>query len=623
MKAVEPVRYTIHNRDPRRVRAERMSAGLLEQLTAGGDVRPALAWLSEHVEAGETDAVSVRLVLDRVAAIVERRDAAHAEAERVAAAAQAQLRDAIASINGGFALYDADDRLVLYNRRFADLHPEPSRRLIRIGAKFEDIFRKNVELGFIPGIAPANREAFIRDRLARHRSPAGPIERSLGDGRTVLVDENRTRDGGTVHVITDITEIRRQEAELRRQSLLLQTTLDSIDQGMRVCDKDLRVIAYNRRFRELREAPEHLTCVGSSVEDFIRYKAESGEYGPGDPESYVAQRLEAIRNPRPKIFERTLPNGTTLEVRNNPMPNGGIVTIYTDITERERAREALRTSEERLRERVQELEQTRERLESQRRELSAVARTLAHAKEEAEAANRTKSEFLANMSHELRTPLNAIIGFSDIMRSGFFGPLDDRYRGYAQDIYDSGSHLLEIITDILDLSKIEAGQLALVEEEVDLGQVLESCRRLVRERADKGGVRVGIEIAGPTRLPVLLGDQIKVKQILLNLLSNAVKFTRRGGEITVSVRVAQSEELMVEVADNGIGMTEEQIGLALQPFRQVDSSMARRHEGTGLGLPLTKSLVELHEGALSIESEFGAGTRIQVRFPKHRTRRRA
>jgi signal transduction histidine kinase len=624
MKAVEQtVKHSHQNGSSRAAQLDRDEAecaALLDRMTADGDVGPALAWLAAQIGNPQAKPAAVQRVLDQVAEAVRRRDIAHGEAERAARAAQSQLRDAIESINGGFAIFDAQDRVALYNRRFLDFHPEQMRRLIPEGITFGELLRRNVELGWFAGVEPADYATYIEARLKHRRARAGTIERFLADGRVVLVDETITHDGRTVHVITDITEIRRQEMELRQQSLLLQTTLDSIDQGMRVCDKNLRVIAFNRRFVELRDAPEYLLEIGSSVEEFIRYKAESGEYGPGDAEAHVARRLDTMRNPHQRIFERTLPNGTALEVRNNPMPDGGVVTIYTDITERQRAREALRASEERLRERVQELESTRERLEAQRRELSAVARTLAHAKEEAEAANRTKSEFLANMSHELRTPLNAIIGFSDIMRSGIFGPLDERYRGYAQDIHDSGSHLLEIITDILDLSKIEAGHLALLEEEVDLAQVLEGCERLVRERADKGGVRLSIDVAGLASLPVLLGDQIKIKQILLNLLSNAVKFTRRGGRVDVSTRVEPMGELVIEVADTGIGMTEEQIGLALQPFRQVDSSMARRHEGTGLGLPLTKSLVELHEGTLVVESKFGVGTRILVKFPQHRTR---
>jgi len=519
-------------------------------------------------------------------------------------------------------LIDRGGRLVLHDERWLDLYPGKLRAAVRLGASFEEMLRAALAIGAVSAEEGESAETDIRRRLAGHRSPAGPIERLLGDGRTILVSESRTSDGGTIHIVADTTELKRQEGELRRQSLLLQTTLDSIDQGMRVCDRELNLVAFNRRFLELREVPEGLSRPGTPLAAFLRYNAERGEYGPGDIEQQVAARLAIARAGRPYVEELARPNGVVLEMRTNPMPGGGFVTIYTDITERERARSSLRHSEERLLERVQELEATRERLEVQRRELSHLAETLVRAKEEAETASRTKSEFLANMSHELRTPLNAIIGFSDMMQRGIFGPLGERYRGYARDIYESGTHLLDVITDILDLSKIEAGRLTLLEEEIDLGAILASCERLVRERADKGGVRLVVDLKGFASLPLLLADQIKLKQILLNLLSNALKFTPRGGRVTVSGRLDAGQALVVEVEDTGIGMTDEQIGLALQPFRQVDSSLARRHEGTGLGLPLTKSLVELHQGELVIDSTFGSGTRASVKFPRRRTRPR-
>jgi two-component system cell cycle sensor histidine kinase PleC len=270
--------------------------------------------------------------------------------------------------------------------------------------------------------------------------------------------------------------------------------------------------------------------------------------------------MALVGKPQGYSFERKRPNGIVLEITGNPMPDGGFVTTYRDITERHRAREALRSTEESLRERIHELEKTRERSEAQRLQLSQLAQTLARAKEEAETASRTKSEFLANMSHELRTPLNAIIGFSDVMRRGIFGPLGERYRGYADDIHDSGAHLLEIISDILDLSKIEAGRLTLLEEEVDVSQVVVACQRVVRERAEQGGVLLRVDLDAFVALPFLLVDQIKLKQVLLNLLSNALKFTPRGGEVDLGARIEppgseQAGDLLIMVRDTGIGMT--------------------------------------------------------------------
>jgi PAS domain S-box-containing protein len=243
------------------------------------------------------------------------------------------------------------------------------------------------------------------------------------------------------------------------------------------------------------------------------------------------------------------------------------------------------------------------------------------AKEEAEAANRIKSEFLANMSHELRTPLNAIIGFSQIIRDAMMGPISERYQGYGHDIHSSGAHLLGLINDVLDLSKVEVGLLELQEEPVDLAKVLRSCNLLMRDRATTGGVKVAID--SPPGLPPVLGDEMRLKQIILNLLTNAVKFTPSGGKVTVSVEFREGEGVSITVKDTGIGMTDDELIVALEPFRQIDSALSRRYDGTGLGLPLTKRLVELHGGVLRIHSEPAVGTEVRVDFPAERIVRAA
>ncbi len=239
---------------------------------------------------------------------------------------------------------------------------------------------------------------------------------------------------------------------------------------------------------------------------------------------------------------------------------------------------------------------------------------LVEAKEQAEAASRTKSEFLANMSHELRTPLNAILGFAEILEHGVFGPVNDKQREYLRDIHDSGSHLLQIISDILDISKIEAGRIELRDERVDATALVEACLTLIRPRAVAAQVRVETEL--PPGLPLLRGDEVRIKQVLLNLLSNAVKFTPAGGAVTVTATPHESGGVALAVADTGIGMSAEEIEEALKPFRQIDGSLSRRHEGTGLGLPLAKSLVELHGGRLRIDSRKGHGTTILAVFPE-------
>jgi signal transduction histidine kinase/sensor domain CHASE-containing protein len=242
------------------------------------------------------------------------------------------------------------------------------------------------------------------------------------------------------------------------------------------------------------------------------------------------------------------------------------------------------------------------------------ARDLVAAKEEAELANRSKSTFLATMSHELRTPLNAIIGFSEVMRAGTFGPLGSaRYVDYCNDIHQSGRHLLTIVNDVLDLSRIEAGRMKLHREAVDVGAAVHAALAMVRERAEMAGVSLTRDIAAD--LPPLSADNRLLKQILLNLLSNSVKFTERGGGVAVSVAASAAGGMEICVADTGIGMTEAELAVALTPFAQVDSKLAREYQGTGLGLPLAKSFVELHGGSLSVASRPGIGTTVTVRFP--------
>jgi signal transduction histidine kinase len=237
------------------------------------------------------------------------------------------------------------------------------------------------------------------------------------------------------------------------------------------------------------------------------------------------------------------------------------------------------------------------------------------AKVGAETSNRIKTEFLANMSHELRTPLNAIIGFSDVIMRSMFGPLDERYRDYAADIFTSGTHLLKLINEILDLSKLEAKQAELCEEDVDLAAIIQACTHLIEPQAQ--GAKIQVLTAIDSNLPLIRADDRRMRQILINLLSNAVKFTPEGGQVCVSAALTNGG-VAIAVKDTGIGMAPEQIPSALEPFQQIDSKISRRYEGTGLGLPLTKHFVELHGGSLTIESKLDIGTTVTCFLPRER-----
>jgi len=271
--------------------------------------------------------------------------------------------------------------------------------------------------------------------------------------------------------------------------------------------------------------------------------------------------------------------------------------------------------EERVEMRTRELSRELERHERTEARLRA-------SKREEECANRTKSDFLANMSHELRTPLNAIIGFSNILRTEMFGPMANaKQHEYIEDIHHSGEHLLELINDILDVSALEAGKLQLNEEPLDLCAVIELTWRLVGTRAEDKGVQLRQNV--PSTLSWLHADERRVKQILLNLLTNAIKFTPNGGEVLLIAQCHTNRNgartISLSVSDTGIGMNEDDVAKAMSQFGQVDNVFSRTEEGTGLGLPLTKGLVELHDGHMEIESEKGQGTRITVHFPKERT----
>ena len=245
---------------------------------------------------------------------------------------------------------------------------------------------------------------------------------------------------------------------------------------------------------------------------------------------------------------------------------------------------------------------------------------LRKAHQQAEAANRAKSEFLANMSHELRTPLNAILGFSEILMREMVGPLGQaRYREYATDIHDSGQHLLEVINDILDLSKIEAGRAELVDGVIEVGALAEKAVRLVAERAEQSGVEIRLLVE--PNLPDLIADERLVRQAVLNLVSNAVKFTPRGGRVEVCLSLAADGAFCLRVRDTGIGIAESDLERVLTPFVQVESTLSRHFQGTGLGLPLTKSFVEMHDGRLELTSRLGEGTEATLRFPATRVRR--
>jgi signal transduction histidine kinase len=357
-------------------------------------------------------------------------------------------------------------------------------------------------------------------------------------------------------------------------------------EGLSVFDSSGRLVAWNAKFVELLGLPMELTTE-ITLREILTVQASRGDFGPVDPAVDVPARLARFFVEVPMVRERVTRSGRALQIRRRAMPNGAVVSLYSDITERK-----------------------------------AADTKMAQAWAQADLANRAKTDFLANMSHELRTPLNAIIGFSEILSNEHLGALkNDRYLEYAQDIHTSGQHLLSIINDVLDMSKIEAGKLDIHEEEILVETLLVSSVRMVRERAVKQSIEIVCNVADPDHL--IVGDERAMKQCLLNLLSNAVKFSDADSTVTIEASITDDGRTVLTVADQGIGMTDEELERALQPFGQAHTSTTRAYGGTGLGLPITKGLIEAHGGSMTIVSAPGQGTRVTITLPADRTRANA
>ena len=388
---------------------------------------------------------------------------------------------------------------------------------------------------------------------------------------------------GTARDVTEQAEA--SERAIQSQTQLTQA-IESISEGFALFDPDDRLVLCNSKFRMSFARVADRIVPGSRFTDFIRALLDAGEVvvPDGERETWFANRLKLRKEPRAS-FELKLSDGRWIKVSDHRTADGSMVGIRTDITD-------LKTREE----------------------------ALFAAKEAAEIASRSKSDFLANISRELRTPLNAIIGFSEIMREELFGPLGSpQYREYIGDVFDSAQHLLQLINDILDIAKAEAGKLELAEDEIAIKNIVNSAMRIVHERAHRGKIAIRTQL--PADLPPLYADERKLKQILLNLLTNAVKFTPPDGTIEIAGRLAENGDFLLTVADSGIGIAADDIAIALAPFGQVDSKLARKYDGTGLGLPLSSAMAKLHGGDMSIESVVGEGTTVTVRLPASRVRR--
>ena len=509
-----------------------------------------------------------------------------------------QLVDAVEALDEGFALYDADDRLVLCNSRYREIYAlcEPA---MEQGATFEEIVRYGAERGQYQE-AEGRVDDFVRERVALHRDPSGPIEQPLGDGRWLRIVERRTRDGGVVGIRSDITRLKQAE-----QRLL--DAIESVPEAFVLWDAEDRLVLCNERYRSYFSAVADIVEPGVEYETLLRRAVAAGQFKipDGGEEAWIEERL-ASHARQEGSREIHLADGRWFLAADRRTADGGTVGVRSDITESVQANEILAN-------RSFQLATSLEELDANAKELERFARELEVERDNANAANLAKSQFLSNMSHELRTPLNAIMGFSEIMHMNMFGPLGARqYQDYATSIHDSAKHLLELISDILDVSKIEAGKYELHREGILIADVIEEAIRLVGPRAQEGGLKIVTDLPRP--LPAVYVDRRAIKQVLVNLLSNAVKFTPRDGTVSVVAR-AEAGWLSVDVTDTGIGIPGEQMERIFQPFVQVERERGRYHEGTGLGLSLSKALIEMHDGRIEAESAAGEGTTVRIILP--------
>src|SRR6059058_2247005 len=430
----------------------------------------------------------------------------------------------------------------------------------------------------------------------------------------VRCELSHTSADGGLHLIgiaVDITEQKSLAEKTVEADLRLRDAIETIPEAFVLWDAEDRLVLCNSHFQRLHKLPDTAVTPGTSYETVI----EVGSM----PEVRTRLQETGTHAPGARTFEAQLEDGSWLHISERRTKDGGYVSVGTDITRIKAHEQKLVDNDLRLRATVIDLKRSQGTLEAQAIELVDLAQKYSDEKNRAEEANQAKSKFLANMSHELRTPLNAIIGFSEVMGSGMFGTLgSEKYQEYCHDILTSGHYLLEVINDILDMSKIEAGRMKLDMEPLDLSKTLAESLRVVSGRAEDKSLVVDADIEGT--VPVV-ADRRAIKQIIVNLLSNAVKFTPEGGKVLVRSRVF-SDSIILTIADTGIGIAPQSLARLGRPFEQVESQLTKTYHGSGLGLAIARSLANLHGGSMRLRSKIGAGTVVCVSLPREEGKRK-
>ncbi len=407
-----------------------------------------------------------------------------------------------------------------------------------------------------------------------------------------------------VGILVDITE-QKMLAEMSEQAdMRLHDAIENISETFVLWNKNNRLVMCNSKYMQFYELTPEIARPGARYEDVLAHARE--------PKVRTSIEMGRDGDNEAATFEALLEDGRWLHINERRMSDGSFVSIGTDITSLKQHEKKLLENERELIGTVTDLETSQQALEKQARQMAELADKLVHEKTRAEAANRSKSEFLANMSHELRTPLNAIIGFSEIMKSNMFGKLGSaKYDEYVGDIHESGHFLLEVINDILDMSKIEAGRFDVVMERLDLDELVKDSLKIIHPRACEENIHIINKLG--SNIPVCC-DRRAIKQVMLNLLSNAIKFTDSGGRVRISAQ-RDDKNCRISITDTGIGIPEGELDRIGQPFAQVETQMTKSRGGSGLGLAISRALIDLHEGEFQIRSEEGAGTQVSFTLP--------
>jgi len=521
-------------------------------------------------------------------------------ADRIYSEAHERIDSALQRGRSGLWDWDMSRGRMFWSRSMYEmLGYEPRDTMLSFGDVNEIIHPEDGDL-FEVAKSIAAQEVDHIDQVFRMRSASG--QWVWVRARAQIIDPN-AEDVHLLGIAIDVTEQYHLAIQSETADLRLRTAIESISESFVLWDAQGRLVMCNTHFIEQSGLGLEDVSPGQS-RDVIEQKMTG----------FAAQRKLANGSGREgsATYERQLKDGRWLQVNELVTRDGGIVAVGTDITQIKQHQEKLVDSERRLMATIHDLSVARRAEEERARDMAELNRKYMRETERAEAANRAKSEFLANMSHELRTPLNAIIGFSELMQQGLFGPLgSDRYEEYARDIHGSGNYLLGVINDILDMSKIEAGRFSIDREKIDLAPLMHEAVRVVSLQAEEKSITVETRIAESMKMDA---DRRAIKQIAINLLSNAVKFTGPGGKISVRARKT-SDAILLTIEDTGCGIEKDALKKLGKPFEQVENQFTKSHKGSGLGLAISRSLAQLHGGALKIRSKPGIGTIVSVRVP--------